>query len=51
MPSCDHFKIPVGPCRATLAALGALGTKQSETRRAQDVAQAVADVNRPVPAQ
>jgi Domain of unknown function (DUF4349) len=40
-----QFKIPVGSYRATLAALGALGTKQSETQRAQDVTQAVADVN------
>jgi Domain of unknown function (DUF4349) len=40
-----QFKIPVGSYRATLAALGALGSKQSETQQAQDVTQAVADVN------
>lgn len=39
-----QFKIPVGAYPATLTALGALGTKQSETQRAQDVTQTVADV-------
>ena len=39
-----QFKIPVGSYPATLTALGALGTKQSETQRAQDVTQTVADV-------
>lgn len=39
-----QFKVPVGSYPATLAALGALGTKQSETQRAQDVTQTVADV-------
>jgi len=39
-----QFKIPVGSYPATLAALAALGTKQSETQRAQDVTQTVADV-------
>jgi Domain of unknown function (DUF4349) len=40
-----QFKIPVGSYQATLAALGALGTKQSQTQRARDVTQAAADVN------
>ena len=39
-----QFKVPVGSYPATLTALGALGTKQSETQRAQDVTQTVADV-------
>jgi uncharacterized protein DUF4349 len=39
-----QVKIPVGAYPATLAALGALGTKQSQTQRAQDVTQTVADV-------
>jgi len=39
-----QFKIPVGSYPATLTALGAVGTKQSETQRAQDVTQTVADV-------
>jgi len=39
-----QFKIPVGSYPATLIALGALGTKQSQTQRAQDVTQTVADV-------
>jgi hypothetical protein len=39
-----QFKVPVGSYPATLTALGALGTKQSETQQAQDVTQAVADV-------
>jgi hypothetical protein len=40
-----QFKIPVGSYQPTLTALGGLGTRQSETQRAQDVTQAVADVN------
>jgi len=40
-----QFRIPVGSYQATLAALGGLGTRQTETQRAQDVTQAVADVN------
>jgi len=39
-----QFKIPAGSYPATLTALGALGTKQSQTQRAQDVTQTVADV-------
>jgi Domain of unknown function (DUF4349) len=40
-----QFKIPVSSYPATLAALGVLGTKQSETQRALDVTQTVADVS------
>jgi hypothetical protein len=40
-----QFRIPVGSYQATLAALGGLGTRQTETQRAQDVTQVVADVN------
>lgn len=40
-----QFKIPVGSYQPTLGALGGLGTRQSQTQRAQDVTQAVADVN------
>jgi hypothetical protein len=40
-----QFKIPVGSYQPTLDALGGLGTRQSETQRAQDVTQTVADVN------
>ena len=40
-----QLKIPVSSYPATLAILGTLGTKQSETQRAQDVTQAVADVS------
>ena len=39
-----QFKIPVSSYPATFTALGALGTKQSQTQRAQDVTQTVADV-------
>src|SRR5215469_6531888 len=39
-----QVKIPVGAYPATLVALGDLGTKQSQTQRAQDVTQTVADV-------
>jgi hypothetical protein len=40
-----QLKIPVSAYPATLAALGGLGVKQSESQRAQDVTQAVADVS------
>jgi hypothetical protein len=40
-----QFKIPVGSYQATLAALGGLGTRLSESQRAQDVTQTVADVS------
>jgi hypothetical protein len=40
-----QFKIPVGTYPGTLAALGGLGTKLSETQRAVDVTQTVADVS------
>jgi len=40
-----QLKIPVSSYPSTLAALGALGTKQSETQRAHDVTQTVADVS------
>src|SRR5262249_53974845 len=40
-----QFKIPAGAYQATLGALGSLGTKRSETQRAQDVTGTVADVN------
>src|SRR5215468_5140158 len=40
-----QFKIPAAAYRATLGALGSLGTKRSETQRAQDVTGTVADVN------
>jgi Domain of unknown function (DUF4349) len=39
-----QFKVPADAYPATLIALGALGTKQSQTQRAQDVTQTVADV-------
>ncbi len=40
-----QLKIPVSAYPATLAALGGLGVKQSESQRAHDVTQAVADVS------
>jgi Domain of unknown function (DUF4349) len=39
-----QFKIPVGYYRATLGTLGGLGRRLSESQRAQDVTQTVADV-------
>jgi hypothetical protein len=40
-----QFKIPVSSYQATLATLSGLGTRLSESQRAQDVTQAVADVS------
>jgi Domain of unknown function (DUF4349) len=40
-----QFKIPVSTYPGTLAALGSLGTRLSETQQTQDVTQTVADVN------
>ncbi len=40
-----QFKVPAAAYQATLSALGALGTKRSETQQAQDVTGTVADVN------
>lgn len=40
-----QFKIPVGSYQATLATLSGLGTRLSESQRAQDVTQTVADVS------
>jgi hypothetical protein len=40
-----QFKVPATDYQATLSALGALGTKRSETQQAQDVTGTVADVN------
>jgi hypothetical protein len=40
-----QFKVPAAAFQPTLTALGGLGTKRSETQRAQDVTGTVADVN------
>ena len=40
-----QFKVPAADYQSTLSALSALGTKTSETQRAQDVTGTVADVN------
>ena len=40
-----QFKVPAAAYQPTLTALGGLGTKRSETQRAQDVTGTVADVN------
>ena len=40
-----QFKVPAADYQSTLGALGALGTKRSETQQAQDVTGTVADVN------
>jgi hypothetical protein len=40
-----QFKIPAGSYQAALATLGGLGTKLSESQRALDVTQTVADVS------
>jgi hypothetical protein len=40
-----QFKVPAADYQSTLSALSALGTKRSETQRAQDVTGTVADVN------
>ena len=40
-----QFKVPSAVYQSTLSALGSLGTKRSETQRAQDVTGTVADVN------
>jgi uncharacterized protein DUF4349 len=40
-----QFKVPAAAYQRTLTALGGLGAKRSETRRAEDVTGAVADVN------
>ena len=40
-----QFKVPAAVYQPTLGALGALGTKRSETQQAQDVTGMVADVN------
>jgi len=40
-----QFKVPAAGYQSTLSALGALGTKRSETQQAQDVTGTVADVN------
>ena len=40
-----QFKVPAADYQSTLSALGALGTKRSETQQAQDVTGTVADVN------
>ena len=40
-----QFKVPAADYPSTLSALGALGTKRSETQQAQDVTGTVADVN------
>jgi hypothetical protein len=40
-----QFKIPVASYQATLTTLSGLGTRLSESQRAQDVTQAVADVS------
>ena len=40
-----QFKVPAAVYQSTLSALGALGTKRSETQQAQDVTGTVADVN------
>jgi hypothetical protein len=40
-----QFKIPVSSYQATLATLGGLGTRVSQSQRAVDVTQTVADVN------
>jgi len=40
-----QFKVPAADYQSTLSALTALGTKRSETQRAQDVTGTVADVN------
>lgn len=40
-----QFKVPAAGYQSTLSALSALGTKRSETQRAQDVTGTVADVN------
>jgi hypothetical protein len=40
-----QFKVPAADFQSTLGALSALGAKQSETQRAQDVTGTVADVN------
>ena len=40
-----QFKVPAAGYQSTLGALGALGTKRSETQQAQDVTGTVADVN------
>ena len=46
MPMVDiQFKVPAAAYQPTLTALGGLGTKRSETQRAQDVTGTVADVN------
>src|SRR6516225_1902877 len=45
-PTVDiQFKVPAAAYQPTLTALGGLGTKRSETQRAQDVTGTVADVN------
>ena len=40
-----QFKVPAADYQSTLSALSAMGTKRSETQRAQDVTGTVADVN------
>src|SRR5215470_6275338 len=40
-----QFKVPAADYQSTLGALGALGSKRSETQQAQDVTGTVADVN------
>jgi hypothetical protein len=40
-----QFKVPAAAYQPTLTALGGLGTRRSETQRAQDVTGTVADVN------
>ena len=45
-----QFKVPAAAYQPTLTALGGLGTKRSETQRAQDVTGTVADVSSQVTA-